>query len=338
MDPRQGQEDSLTLPVRIEAKAWTDSRYATVALYLGLSAGDAEIALIRCAAIWRWQTEHYTEAAPTYVVPEGVVVGALKSLDGPRALVAAGLAELADGGLRIKGGKNDKGESRIDWYWRDQQQRSAAGKASEARRGSGGRFGAKAATSPAATDGPPTAHRRPTDDPPADDQRQTDSPDSGLRTPDPVKTHTPRARDRVVELAERLHQVHAVEARKLADSIPGCSDVSVGGGLLAGDTAELVRNVASRWLMEAAERDVEREPYVEAQMAKLVAVRAAKARSIGHVRWWVPSTFWDPTGIERDLAQTPKQAADGARPGHGARDSPRHQPAPPARRTPIRDL
>ena len=79
----------MTLPVRIEAKAWTDSRYATVALYLGLSAGDAEIALIRCAAIWRWQTEHYTEAAPTYVVPEGVVVGALKSLDGPRALVAA---------------------------------------------------------------------------------------------------------------------------------------------------------------------------------------------------------------------------------------------------------
>ena len=323
----------MTLPVRIEAKAWTDSRYATVALYLGLSAGDAEIALIRCAAIWRWQTEHYTEAAPTYVVPEGVVVGALKSLDGPRALVAAGLAELVDGGLRIKGGKNDKGESRIDWYWRDQQQRSAAGKASESRRGAGGRFGAKAATSPAATVGPPTHDRRSTDGPPADDQRETDSPDSGLRTPDPVKTHTPRARDRVVELSERLHQVHAVEARKLADSIPGCSDVSVGGGLLVEPTAGVIRGVVARWLEQAAGLDVEREPYVESQMAKLVAVRSAKARSVGHVRWWATSTFWDPAGVERDLAQTPAQAAEGAR--AGPRDGqPRRPPSPPPRRIP----
>lgn len=329
----------MTLPVRIEAKAWTDSRYATVALYLGLSAGDAEIALIRCAAIWRWQTEHYTEAAPTYVVPEGVVVGALKSLDGPRALVAAGLAELVEGGLRIKGGKNDKGESRIDWYWRDQQQRSAAGKASESRRGAGGRFGAKAATSPASADDQPTHDRRATDGPPAEDQRETDSPDSGLRTPDPQKTHTPRARDRVVELAERLHQAHAAEARKLADSIPGCEGVRLGGGPLVEPTAGAIRGVVARWLEEAASLDVEREPYVDAQMAKLVAVRVATARRVNHAKWWAPSTFWAWEGIEKDLAQTPRQAAEGQRPGHGARDSPaRHQPAPPARRTPIRDL
>ncbi len=271
------------------------------------------------------------------MVPEGVVVGALKSLDGPRALVAAGLAELVEGGLRIKGGKNDKGESRIDWYWRDQQQRSAAGKASESRRGAGGRFGAKVATSPDATDGPPTHDRRSTDGPPAEDQRETDSPDSGLRTPDPVKTHTPRARDRVVELAERLHQAHAAEARKLADSI-GCSDVKLGGGPLVEPTAGEIRGVVARWLEEAAGLDVEREPYVDAQMAKLVAVRVATARRVNHAKWWAPSTFWAWAGIEKDLAQTPRQAAEGQRPGHGARDSPGRKPPPDPPRTPVSRL
>ena len=45
--------------------------------------------------------------------------------------------------------------------------------------------------------------------------------------------------------------------------------------------------------------DVEREPFIVEQMARLVAVRAAKARAASHVRWWAPSTFWDPAGIER---------------------------------------
>ena len=112
--------------------------------------------------------------------------------------------------------------------------------------------------------------------------------------------------------------------------------VRVGGGPLAGETQELVRATVGRWLMEAAALDVEREPFIVEQMARLVAVRAAKARAASHVRWWAPSTFWDPTGIERDLAQTPKQAADGSR--DGPRRPPQHAPAPPARRQPIRDL
>lgn len=143
------------------------------------------------------------------------------------------------------------------------------------------------------------------------------------------KTHTPRARDRVVELADRLHAAHAAEARRLADSIPGCEAVSVGGGPLVEPTAGAIRGVVTRWLEEAAAIDVEREPYVEAQLAKLVAVRSATARRVGHVKWWAASTFWAWDGIEKDLAQTPKQAADSQRPGHGARDSPaRHQSAP----------
>ena len=213
----RGRAVVVTLPVRIEAKAWTDSRYATLALHLGLSAGDSEIALIRCAAIWRWQTEHYTDAEPTYSVHASVVIGALKSLRGAEALVAADLAELEpDGRLRIRGGRNDKGESRIDWFWRDRQTRSAAGHASESRRGSDGRFGAgagartgstggtdarsrKAAKPPESTDGPPTDHRRTTDDPSDGDRL------SGLRTPDSGRSdHTHRARGRSVRAGEGL--------------------------------------------------------------------------------------------------------------------------------------
>lgn len=68
-----------------------------------------------------------------------------------------------------------------------------------------------------------------------------------------------------------------------------------------------------------------------------VVARAKVTRSIDPLRW---STF----GSEQAWAyvvdaSVAEYARSGQRPGHGARDSPtRHQPAPPARRTPIRDL
>ena len=327
----------MAIPVRIEAKAWTDPRYQTLAIELGMA--RARHALIAVADIWRWQTEHYSDERPTYCVPRAVIVGALEHRGGPEAMVAAGLAEAQpDGTFRICGGRNDKGESRIDWYWRGQSQRSAAGSASADRRKKAGDPRAAGGRLAPLTDGGPTGDQRATNEPPTEAQRDTERPPSSLVSDlqsQDQKTHTPRARDLVVELAERLHQTHAVEARKLADSIPGCASVRVGGGPLAGETQELVRATVGRWLMEAAALDVEREPFIVEQMARLVAVRAAKARAASHVRWWAPSTFWDPAGIERDLAQTPKQAADGSRDGPRR---PSHQPAPPARTRPLRDL
>ena len=67
-----------------------------------------------------------------------------------------------------------------------------------------------------------------------------------------------------------------------------------------------------------------------------VVARAKVTRSIDPLRW---STF----GSEQAWAyvvdaSVAEYARSGQRPGHGARDSPRHQPAPPVRRTPIRDL
>lgn len=166
-------------PVRIESKAWTDTRYTTLALELGLQPGDADVALIRCAAIWRWQTEHYTGEAPTYVVDRSVVNGALKSLAGADAMVAAGLAELqADGRLRIKGGIDDKGKSRIDWLWREREKNRAKGHArhekAKAAGWTGGRFQPDTSHAPA-------GHQPDGGTAPAADQPATSSPDSGLR-------------------------------------------------------------------------------------------------------------------------------------------------------------
>jgi hypothetical protein len=166
-------------PVRIESKAWTDHRYTTLALELGLAAGEADVALIRCAAIWRWQTEHYTDAAPTYVVDRSVVNGALKSLRGADAMVAATLAETqADGRLRIKGGVDDKGKSRIDWLYRDREKQREKGRRRHEQAGDragpgGGRFQPQ-------TSQPPAANQPEGVQPPATDQPATSSPDSGL--------------------------------------------------------------------------------------------------------------------------------------------------------------
>lgn len=329
----------MTLPVRIEAKAWTDSRYATVALYLGLPAGDAEIALIRCAAIWRWQTEHYTEAAPTYVVPEGVVIGALKSLDGPRALVAAGLAEPVDGGLRIKGGRNDKGESRIDWYHRDSLQRSAAGKASAARRTSAGTFG----STPAKADGHPTADQRTGNEPATADQRRTDSPDSDLRTPDPEISLSAGAREAGTPDCPELvpGDAGAPNARRGTDSIvmlvAEAAEILNAERLALDPTGHRVDETTAGELVRrltATPVDDRRRRLMHA--VACVVAKARRTREVGLLRW---STFaseraWS---FVQDSKVAEYAASDGTRPGHGTRDpTPRQQVQ--QRRTPIRDL
>lgn len=301
--------------VNLEPESFGDPRFAHLARLLAMPGGDGHFALIKVALIWSWQTEHYTPDAPCFHVPEEVIEMAL-GVDGAAgcaALVRARLAEETPEGLRMRGSSHE----RTGWLWRIRAKSEA-----------GGRAKAESAKRKRANESLPGADHGHAPGVPEQ------SPLSSLLSV-PEKTHTPRARDRVVELAEMVHHAHAVEARKLADAIPGCSGVSVGGGTLAGPTLELVRAAVARWLMEAAERDVEREPYVEAQMSRLVEVRAAKARSVGHVRWWVPSTFWALDGIERDLAQTARQAAASVRAGPGR---PPPSTPPPARRQPIRDL
>ena len=122
-----------------------------------------------------------------------------------------------------------------------------------------------------------------------------------------------RSRDRVMATAAQLYDRHAAYLRKLAASIPGCPEPVV-GGLAPARTLTAIAEVVAQWHSQAAELERDPDAYVEAQMVRLVAVRSAKARVAGHVRWWASDTFWGPGGIERDLLQSPEQAADGVRP------------------------
>jgi hypothetical protein len=95
--------------VRIEAAAFSDTRFKVLARLRGFQ--DADLALLKCARIWAYQTEMYTPEHPTYVVPTEVIEAEL----GPGAgddLVTARLAEREPTGFRIKGSKG-----RIEWLW-----------------------------------------------------------------------------------------------------------------------------------------------------------------------------------------------------------------------------
>lgn len=61
----------MSAPVRIEARAWGDLRFATLARLLGLA--DSDHALIKVARLWSWQTEHYAADRPTYVLDDQTV-------------------------------------------------------------------------------------------------------------------------------------------------------------------------------------------------------------------------------------------------------------------------
>ena len=111
----------MTAPVRIEACAWGDLRFATLARLCGFA--DAEHALIKCSKIWSWQTEHYTPESPTYVVDAEIIESALGEL-GAERMVRARLAEATPDGFRIKGS-----EDRIEWLWKSRQASAKGGEA-----------------------------------------------------------------------------------------------------------------------------------------------------------------------------------------------------------------
>lgn len=177
----------MAIPVRIEAKAWTDPRYQALALELGMA--RARHALIAVADIWQWQTEHYSDDQPTYCVPRAVIVGALEHRDGPEAMVAAGLAEaMGDGTFRIRGGMDDRGKSRIDWLHRDRMAQAERGRRRADRAATEGRQGGKF------TSREPAGHQPEGVQTPAANQPATSSPDSGLRTKNSDLSRTTRAR------------------------------------------------------------------------------------------------------------------------------------------------
>lgn len=113
----------MTAPVRIDASAWGDLRFATLARLCGFA--DADHALIKCSKIWSWQTEHYTDAQPTYVVEVELVESALGP-GGAGHLVRARLAEEGPDGLRIRGSRG-----RIEWLFKARRASKQGGDATK---------------------------------------------------------------------------------------------------------------------------------------------------------------------------------------------------------------
>lgn len=111
----------MAAPVRIEARAWTDPRFATLARLLGLE--RPEFALILCAKIWSWQTENFTIETPTDVVDADTIESILGP-GAPAALVRAKLAEETSGGYRMRGT-----EGQIEWHAGISEKRQRAGRA-----------------------------------------------------------------------------------------------------------------------------------------------------------------------------------------------------------------
>lgn len=111
----------MSAPVRIEARAWSDLRFATLARLLGLA--DADHALIKVARLWSWQTEHFAPNAPTYEVDADTIESVLGP-GGPAAMVRAKLADETPGGYRIRGT-----DGQIEWCDNLSSKRQQAGRA-----------------------------------------------------------------------------------------------------------------------------------------------------------------------------------------------------------------
>lgn len=124
----------MAAPVRIEARAWNDIRFMTLARLLNLA--DSDHALIKVARLWSWQTEHYTADNPTYAIDRDTIESVLGP-DGPGALVRAKLADETPSGWRMRGT-----EGAIEWCadLSSKRQRAGRARAESARRGQNGRL------------------------------------------------------------------------------------------------------------------------------------------------------------------------------------------------------
>ncbi len=112
----------------IEPEAWTDPAFALLARYLGLP--DRDVALIRCAKLWAWQTAEYSPDDPHYVVSSEVIETFLGVTDAASAMVKAGLAVEEPDGFLIRGSRG-----RIEWLWNLQENGKKGGEATKRKHG-----------------------------------------------------------------------------------------------------------------------------------------------------------------------------------------------------------
>jgi hypothetical protein len=299
----------LTAPVRIEAHAWGDLRFATLARLIG--AAEADHALIKVAKIWSWQTEHYTPEAPTYWVEPDLVESALGP-GGADALVRSRLAEEGPGGLRPRGTRG-----RIEWL---HQKRIASAKGGEATRrkhahkewpsglaGSGPEPGPKP--------GPLTLALTPED--------QSLSPARAI----PPSTGSPESQDKGDAALRRRQEIRAAIWSELGRAR---AEVAAEFGiaaqpLMAFDPGE---NALAMRLLRA--RDAAELELVASQARHAIAILAAEARAASPptVEWMTGAVFESDRSWRRAVGMTLADAQRGSRAGprSSAERAPRLEP------------
>lgn len=328
----------MTAPVRIDASAWGDLRFATLARLCGFA--DAEHALIKCAKIWSWQTEHYTEDQPTYAVDSDIVESALGA-GGAQHLVRARLAEETPDGLRIRGAVG-----RIEWLWKSRKASKKGGDATKRKHSDKdgpdglGSAGPAAPKNGGLTPGPLTLPPDPDlslrrsgssfpellDPAIARVERVEPAPITPLRLPVPP-AHDPRVR-----LNSDAWIYAAKEHQRLREEGIG-RDAMPFGALPFGAPA---RELAARTQELLARTDPPDFAATAAAHRHRVDVAAAEARREQHARWFVPTKLWDAQQFARALETTLSAAGQPRAPPPPRGSQPPSPSTPPPRR--LKDL
>lgn len=302
-------------PVRIEARAWNDIRFRTLARLLGMA--DPDHALIKVARLWSWQTENYTPENPTYAIDRDTIESILGE-GGPEALVRAKLASETPGGWRMHGT-----EGQIEWCSdvTEKRQRGGKARAAAARRDDKGRMtgnGGDSHPAHAGHAGPAPSSKHP---------GQSSSP---TPTPSPIPE-------------EELSPARAIPPT----AVPSTTDVQIPPGesswhrrmrwwvaLLEADARvrragiepnaptfppapaganEQNMNAVEHQLLEAGLSPED----VDAKMLHIVAVAEAEATRERSRRFFKPAVIWKPDNANRAVDTSLEEARAG--PARGAK-------------------
>lgn len=296
----------MTAPVRIEAEAWDDLRFRTLARLLGLL--DEDHALIRCARLWSWQAENYTPETPTYVVDSDTIESALKASGAAEAMVRSKLAEAVPGGFRIKGA-----EGRIEWLW---QRRQAAKSGGEAKK--------RMARNKEKPVGLPVGL------PPAEPVELPKPCPLVLVIPEDRRS-LPPARDPAVPSTSTLPDRQARRAELWRELEFERGRVAAEIGIVARPLP--VQDPGERELASllANSQDIER---ITTDVRHAIAMAVLEARRDRSVQWLSGAMFQE-RSFRRLVAMT---AEDATRPRQPARSQAGDRPAPPERPNPLRPM
>jgi hypothetical protein len=294
----------MAAPVRIEARAWNDIRFVTLARILRLA--DSDHALIKVARLWSWQTEHFASDRPTYVL-DGDTIESVLGSDGPAALVRAKLATEVAGGYRLHGT-----EGQIEWCEELSSKRQHAGRkrADGARRDERGRLlpktgelaNSQSSTSPARvqqpTSSPPAQSSAPAPDPTPVLPEQQNLPPAGARAippspepePEPVPARGPGADVTVDLLWSELEAARDRLADDLGLKLPP---------LLAHDSGRA--ELASALSLARGSQRTE----LAAQVRHAIAVAASEADADREKLRWFTGAIFSPRNFRRLVAEPP---------------------------------